>query len=118
MSKIWKDFDDLAYENALRLCERLYAIDVTNEDYLYLYGLCLFHSADYDGAYMVLRNAESIKCRYVFAMSCLKLGTREYLMEGYTAANQALLLHQEESDPERRWGDGMISWNMHDDTYL
>ncbi|KAM3586084.1 anaphase-promoting complex subunit cdc27 [Umbelopsis sp. WA50703] len=105
MSKIWKDFDDLAYDNALRLCERLYAIDVTNEDYLYLYGLCLFHSADYDGAYMVLRTAQSIKCRYVFAMSCLRLGTREYLMEGYAAASQALLLHQEESDPERRWGD-------------
>jgi hypothetical protein len=39
-------------------------------------------------------------------MSCLRLGTREYLMEGYAAASQALLLHQEESDPERRWGDG------------
>ncbi|KAI8584254.1 hypothetical protein K450DRAFT_218898 [Umbelopsis ramanniana AG] len=116
MSKIWKDFDDLAYENALRLCERLYAIDVTNEDYLYLYGLCLFHSADYDGAYMVLRNAESIKCRYVFAISCLKLGTREYLMEGYTAANQALLLHQEESDPERRWGDDVRSVNTRNHT--
>ncbi|KAI8978537.1 hypothetical protein BDB01DRAFT_799126 [Pilobolus umbonatus] len=77
MSLVYRDLDDKDYTNALLLSERLYAIDKTNPDYKYSYGLCLFYSLDYTAAYSVLDHPPNVQCAYLFAKSCYELGKRE-----------------------------------------
>ncbi|KAI9491068.1 hypothetical protein BDB00DRAFT_767768 [Zychaea mexicana] len=120
MALVNKDIDDFDYKNALLLAERLHALDKTNDEYKFLYAKCLFLLSDYNGSYSVLKTANSIPCRNLFAKSCLELGNQEqagesmeprqaFWREGVKALTTALDMHKRDFSDVHYWGDDLAS---------
>ncbi|KAG2227113.1 hypothetical protein INT45_003843 [Circinella minor] len=118
MALVNKDVDDFDYKNALLLAERLHALDKNNDEYRFLYAKCLYLLNDYNGSYSVLKSAESISCRNLYARSCLKLGneaeadneTRQtFWREGVKALTTALEMHKRDFSDIHYWGDDLSS---------
>ncbi|KAI8065630.1 hypothetical protein BC940DRAFT_303882 [Gongronella butleri] len=115
MALVYKDLDDMDYANALLLSERLYAIDETNSDYRCVYGKCLYALQDYNGAYDVLKDTDSVPCLHLFARACLALGDlsdaaetkHKFFRQGIHAVQHALKLHT--SQPSYPWGNDLAS---------
>lgn len=115
LALINRDLDDLDYNNALFLAERLYAIDTENPHHKYIYAKTLFCISDYTACYRVLKTDKLIPCLHLFAKSCLELGKKEESRrkqrtlweEGTEALHVAL--KSSELPKEVYWGDGMYS---------
>jgi anaphase-promoting complex subunit 3 len=74
---IWHFLDNYLYKNAIYLTEKLYAQDHTNEGLLFLLATCYYRSGQKKAAHLLLSEAQSIKCKYLFAKCCLDLGKSE-----------------------------------------
>ena len=115
MALVNKDLDDFDYKNALILAERLHALDKNNDEYRFLYAKCLYLLNDFNGSYSVLKSAESIPCRNLYARSCLQLGNeagadnetqQTFWREGVKALTTALEMHKGDFSDVHYWGDG------------
>ncbi|KAI8373218.1 uncharacterized protein BYT42DRAFT_647142 [Radiomyces spectabilis] len=117
MALVHRNLDDLKFQNAMMLSERLYAIDKNNNEYRYLYAKSLYLRHDYDASYSVLSTAFSIPCLYLFGLSCLDLGkrgtdkdnNRRVWLEGVKAVTAALEQHPEQSTHAHAWGNDLAS---------
>ncbi|CAH1766223.1 7206_t:CDS:10, partial [Entrophospora sp. SA101] len=70
---IWHLLDNYLYKNAIYLTEKLYAQDHKNENLLFLLATCYYRSGQKKAAHWLLSEAQSIKCKYLFARCCLDL---------------------------------------------
>ncbi|CAG8682579.1 3809_t:CDS:10 [Dentiscutata erythropus] len=70
---IWHSLDNHLYRNAIFLAERLHAQDQNNENSRFLLATCYYRNGQKKAAYMLLKEAQSIKCKYLFAKCCLDL---------------------------------------------
>mmetsp|Transcript_5885 Transcript_5885/g.9533 ORF Transcript_5885/g.9533 Transcript_5885/m.9533 type:complete len:188 (+) Transcript_5885:2-565(+) len=73
------------FENATFLCERLYA-QVQNEDIKHLLAQCYLGEGKAYKAYEVLKDCQSPKNRYKFALTCIKLGHYQDAEKALTGA--------------------------------
>ncbi|CAG8571030.1 17796_t:CDS:10 [Racocetra persica] len=70
---IWHSLDSHLYRNAIFLAERLHAQDRNNENSRFLLATCYYRNGQKKAAYMLLKEAQSVKCKYLFAKCCLDL---------------------------------------------
>ncbi|CAG8587472.1 40911_t:CDS:2 [Gigaspora margarita] len=70
---IWHSLDNHLYRNAIFLAERLHAQEQNNENSRFLLATCYYRNGQKKAAYMLLKEAQSIKCKYLFAKCCLDL---------------------------------------------
>ncbi|CAG8611034.1 10519_t:CDS:2, partial [Scutellospora calospora] len=70
---IWHSLDNHLYRNAIFLAERLHAQDHNNENSRFLLATCYYRNGQKKAAYTLLKEAQSVKCKYLFAKCCLDL---------------------------------------------
>ncbi|CAG8611814.1 2223_t:CDS:2, partial [Acaulospora colombiana] len=92
---IWHSLDNHLYKNAVFLAGRLHAQDHSNENSRFLLATCLYRNGQRKAAYMLLKEAQTLKCRYLFAKCCLELDKAEEGKEKLVS----ILPEVEEMDP-------------------
>ncbi|CAG8611828.1 5903_t:CDS:10, partial [Acaulospora morrowiae] len=92
---IWHSLDNHLYKNAIFLAGRLHAQDCNNENSRFLLATCLYRNGQRKAAYVLLKEAQTLKCKYLFAKCCLELDKAE---EGKEKL-MSILPEVEEMDP-------------------
>lgn len=82
---VWQSLDLDCLDSAEFACQRLVALDTTNNDSVHLMGLILFRQRRYKSAAELTANVPHIGCAYIHAKCCVELETPQAGIEGLEA---------------------------------
>uniref|UniRef100_A0A060T5A8 ARAD1B03102p n=1 Tax=Blastobotrys adeninivorans TaxID=409370 RepID=A0A060T5A8_BLAAD len=82
---VWQSLDLDCLDSAEFACQRLVALDASNNDSVHLMGLVLFRQRRYKSAADLTANVPHIGCAYIHAKCCVELETPQAGIEGLEA---------------------------------